>query len=98
MHYLLTYDLADDYLERSGEFRDAHLKLAWEAVERGELMLAGAVGEPPSSALLVFTVDDPAVAEAWALADPYVQHGLVRHWRVRKWHTVVGEDATTPLR
>ncbi len=98
MHYLLTYDLADDYLERRGEFRDEHLKLAWDAVERGEILLAGAVGEPIGNALLLFTIDDPAIAEAFARADPYVQHGLVRNWTVRKWHTVVGEGADTPVR
>jgi uncharacterized protein YciI len=98
MHYLLTYDLADDYLQRRGEFRAEHLKLAWDAVERGELLLAGAVGDPVDSALLVFTVDAPAIAEAFAAADPYVRHGLVKHWTVRKWHTVVGDKASTPVK
>ena len=32
MHYLLFYELADDYLKRRPEYRDEHLKLAWEAV------------------------------------------------------------------
>jgi uncharacterized protein YciI len=98
MHYLLTYELADDYLQRRGEFRNEHLKLAWDAVERGELLLAGAAGEPVDSALLVFTIDSPAIAENFAAANPYVRHGLVRRWTVRKWHTVVGELADTPVR
>lgn len=98
MHYLLTYELADDYLERRGEFRDEHLKLAWEAVERGELLLAGAAGDPPDVAQLVFTADTPNVAAAFAIADPYVKHGVVKRWSVRKWHTVVGEMASTPVR
>jgi len=98
MHYLLTYELADDYLQRREQFRAEHLKLAWDAVERGELLLAGAAGEPAGSALLVFTIDAPAIAEAFAAADPYVRHGLVKCWTVRKWHTVVGELASTPVR
>lgn len=98
MHYLLTYELADDYLERRGEFRTEHLKLAWDAVERGEMLLAGAVGEPIGSALLLFTIDDPAIAEDFARRDPYVTNGLVRSWAVKKWHTVVGEQASTPVR
>ena len=98
MHHLLCYDYADDYLERREQFRAEHLKLAWAAVERGELLLAGAVGEPIDSAILVFTVDDPAEAEAFARADPYVTNGLVKHWTVRKWHTVVGELASNPIR
>jgi uncharacterized protein YciI len=98
MHYLLTYELADDYLQRREQFRAEHLTLAWDAVERGELLLAGAAGEPADSALLVFTIDSPAIAESFAAADPYVRHGLVKRWTVRKWHTVVGELASTPVR
>ena len=39
MHYLLCYQLASDYLERRAEFRDEHLKLAWDAQERGEMFI-----------------------------------------------------------
>ncbi|GGY86923.1 YciI-like protein [Pseudoduganella plicata] len=98
MHHLLCYDYSDDYLERREQFRAEHLKLAWAAVERGELLLAGAVGEPVDSAILVFTIETPAAAEAFAKADPYVLNGLVKHWAVRKWHTVVGELASNPIR
>lgn len=98
MHYLLSYELSADYLERRGEFRDAHLKLAWEAQERGEILLAGALADPADTALLIFQGDSPDVAERFAKADPYVTHGLVTAFRVRRWNTVVGEAALTPVR
>ncbi|WP_233881548.1 YciI-like protein [Paraburkholderia flagellata] len=98
MHYLLMYELADDYLERRPEHRSAHLALAWAAVERGELLLAGAIADPVDNALLLFQGDSPAAAEAFARADPYVRSGLVKHWRVRPWQTVVGEAASHPVR
>ena len=98
MHYLLTYDLAPDYLERRGQYRDAHLALAWQAQERGEIIVAGALAEPSDMAVLMFSGDSPAVAERFAKADPYVIHGLVTAYRVRQWNTVVGENAFTPLR
>ncbi|MEM5404605.1 YciI-like protein [Paraburkholderia sp. EG287A] len=98
MHYLLMYELADDYLERRPEHRSAHLQLAWAAVERGELLLAGAIADPVDNALLLFQGDSPAAAEAFARADPYVLSGLVKHWRVRPWQTVVGEAASNPVR
>lgn len=98
MHYLLAYELSDDYLARRDAFRAEHLKLAWDAVGRGELLLAGAAGEPIDSALLLFTTDSPAVPEAFAKADPYVTQGIVKRWTVRKWHTVVGPEAATPVR
>lgn len=98
MHYLLMYDLADDYLERRGEFRDAHLKLAWDAQQRGEIVVAGALSDPFDMAVLMFQGDSPAVAENFAKADPYVTHGLVTGYRVRQWNTVVGEGAFSPMR
>ena len=98
MHFLLIYDLAPDYLERRGEFRDDHLKLAWDAEERGEIVIAGALAEPADQAILLFSGDSGAAAERFANADPYVTHGLVRSWRVRPWTTVVGKDAARPVR
>ncbi|MFL9995571.1 hypothetical protein SAMN05444172_2537 [Burkholderia sp. GAS332] len=98
MHYLLMYDLVPDYLERRGAHRDAHLRLAWAAAERGELQLAGALAEPVDTAVLLFEGDSPAAAEAFAKADPYVLAGLVARWRVREWMTVVGEGAAKPVR
>ncbi|MCC2979656.1 MULTISPECIES: YciI-like protein [unclassified Sphingomonas] len=95
-HQLLVYDLAPDYLDRRGEFREEHLRLAWTAADTGNLVLGGAVGEPVASALLLFR--DRASAEAFAKADPYVLQGLVKAWRVEPWHTVVGAHAATPLR
>jgi hypothetical protein len=98
MHYLLFYELSKDYLERRGEFRTEHLSLAWRAVDRGEMVLAGALGEPVDEAILMFQGESPEVAEQFARTDPYVTHGLVRKWRVRSWSTVVGAGAAAPLR
>ncbi|WP_175941180.1 YciI-like protein [Caballeronia sp. BCC1704] len=98
MHYLLIYHLCADYLDRRAQFRDAHLKLAWEAVERGEIVLAGALDAPADRAMLLFQGDSPDAAEAFARNDPYVTNKLVERWEVRKWNTVVGEDAATPVR
>ncbi|MDL2355997.1 MAG: YciI-like protein [Pseudomonadota bacterium] len=98
MHYLLSYQFVPDYLARRGEFRDAHLTLAWQAQERGELVLAGTLADPVDSALLVFQGDSPDAAARFAQTDPYVLHGLVTGWTVRQWNTVVGEAASAPVR
>lgn len=97
-HYLLIYQLSDDYLERRGPLRNEHLGLAWEAEARGEVVLAGALDEPADSAVFLFEGPDREVAERFAKADPYVIHGLVTEWEVRPWTTVVGRDAATPVR
>ncbi|RKT27246.1 hypothetical protein B0G69_3057 [Paraburkholderia sp. RAU2J] len=98
MHYLLMYDFVSDYLERRPAYRDEHLKLAWAASERGELLLAGALADPTDGAVLLFESDSSATAEAFARKDPYVLAGLVTRWRVREWTTVVGENAAKPTR
>ncbi len=98
MHYLLIYDTAPDYLTRRGEFRAAHLALAWKAVERGELVLGGALADPVDQAMILFRAESAEVVEAFAKADPYVINGLVKQWRVRPWTTVIGETAATPVR
>jgi uncharacterized protein YciI len=97
MHYLLMYDLAHDYLDRRAEYRNEHLRLAWEAHQRGELVLAGALANPADSAVLLFNSSSPVAAESFGAADPYVKNGLVTRWKVREWTTVVGELATTPV-
>ena len=98
MHYLLFYDVVHDYVERRAAFRAEHLALARAAVERGELLLGGALAEPIDQSVLLFNADSPAVAEAFAKADPYVTNGIVKSWRVRPWTTVVGRDAAVPVR
>ena len=93
MHYLLIYDVVPDYVTRRAAFRDEHLSLAWQAQERGDLVLGGALADPVDGAVLLFSGDSSAAAEAFAAADPYVRNGLVTKWRVRAWTTVVGADA-----
>jgi hypothetical protein len=97
MHYLLFYDVVDDYVKRRLAFRDAHLSLASQAVERGELVLGGALANPVDGAVLLFRGSSPAVAERFAAADPYVTNGLVTRWHVREWTTVIGPGAEMPL-
>jgi uncharacterized protein YciI len=98
MHYLLFYEVADDYVEKRALYRDKHLDMAWKASERGDLVLAGALANPVNGALLLFRGDSPEVAEKFALADPYVTSGIVKRWYVREWTTVVGDLAANPRR
>ena len=97
-HFLLFYDARENYAEKRSAFRDAHLKYAWAAHSRGELLLAGALAEPVDGAVLLFQGDSARVAESFAQSDPYVVNGLVARWRVREWTTVVGQGAATPIK
>ena len=97
MHYLLIYDVVDDYVTRRAPLRGAHIAHARAAVDRGDLVLGGALANPPDGVVLLFLGDSPAAVEAFARDDPYVTNGLVTRWRVREWTTVVGPDAEVPL-
>ena len=91
-YYALEYETVDDYANRRVPFREAHFQLLRDTQQRGDLKMAGALGDPPNGALLIFQSDTPHVAEQFAHADPYVVNGLVTHWRVRPWHVVAGGD------
>ena len=98
MHYLMFYEVGEDYVSKRAQFRGLHREKAWKASERGELVLAGALANPVDGAGLLFTGDSPEVAEKFARADPYVVNGAVKRWYVREWTTVAGEGAATPIR
>jgi len=97
MHYLLMYDVVDDYVDRRAPFRQEHITLARAAVARGELVLGGALAQPADGVVLLFRSTSPVAAEQFAKSDPYVREGIVTKWRVREWTTVVGEAAENPL-
>jgi len=98
MHYLLFYEVGEDYLSRRAALRSAHLEKAWRASERGELILGGALANPVDGAVLLFEGESARVAEEFAAADPYVTGGLVKRWYVREWTTVAGQGAANPVR
>jgi uncharacterized protein YciI len=92
-YYVLEYALIENYLARRAAFREAHLALAREAHRRGDLILAGALGEPTDRAVLVWRTDDRSVVERFIDDDPYVHNGLVNSWTIRTWTVVIGEGA-----
>ena len=90
-YFALTYDVVEDFASKRTPFRPSHLKEVRESHARGELIMAGALGEP-AGALLIFRAADKSTAEQFAKNDPYVKEGLVKRWKVRPWTVVVGQD------
>ena len=90
-YFALMYDVVEDFVNKRTPFRPSHLAEVREASARGELVMAGALGDP-AGALLVFRAEDKSTAEQFAQNDPYVKEGLVKHWKVRPWTVVVGQD------
>ncbi len=92
-YFALIYDVVDLFIERRAPFRAAHLALVRSAHGRGEIFMAGAIGQPPQGALLIFQGDTAAVAEDFARNDPYVLERLVTRWRALPWHVVTEPPA-----
>jgi uncharacterized protein YciI len=84
--HVLIYDYVADIVERRAEHREAHLAAIARGKDEGRIVMAGAVGDPPHGALIVFR--DAADAERFAAADPYVAAGLVTDRRVEPWTVV----------
>lgn len=90
MYYILLYEVIDDYINKRASFREEHLRIANEAVEKGQLLLGGAFDNPVDGAALVFRTDDRSIVEDFAKNDPYVKNGLITNWKVREWTVVIG--------
>src|SRR5580704_6650415 len=92
-YYALFYrEVVPDFVAQRAAYRDEHLGLAREAHSRGELILAGALADPPDGALLVFRGGDETPAQEFVRKDPYVRNGLVKRWEIRPWTVVVGNQ------
>jgi uncharacterized protein YciI len=89
-YFALIYYVVDGFVSRRTAFREEHLRLLGKANRRGELLLAGALGDPADRALLVFRTQDRSIAEDFARNDPYVINGLVTRWEVQPWAVVIG--------
>ena len=89
LHQVLFYDYVPDVLERRAPYREDHLARARGWKDDGRIVMAGALGSPPTGAMFVFLVDDPADIEAFVAGDPYVLGGIVTGHRVVPWTVVI---------
>ncbi len=87
-HHILFYDYVEDVLERRDPYRQGHLARIAAEREAGRVVMAGAIGDPPHGAVIVFRGVSPDEIKAFAAADPYVQAGLVSTRRIERWNVV----------
>jgi uncharacterized protein YciI len=88
-YLMLLYEYVPDVVERRAPHREEHLRLLRLLKDAGRVLMAGALGDPPTGAALVFVTDDRADVEAFVAADPYVANGLVTNWRILPWRVAV---------
>lgn len=95
--FMLIYAYSDDYLEKRTRYRKQHVQLAEELVEKGHIVLGGALEDPPDRAYICFQCPDRSVVEDFVERDPYVLNGLVRTHEIRDWKVVVGTACGNPI-
>jgi len=87
-HHLLLYEYVENMLERRGPHREAHLDRIRAERDAGRIVMAGALGDPPTGAAIVFRGVAPEQIETFVHADPYVKAELVTGWRIAPWKLV----------
>lgn len=79
MHHILFYEYVSDVLARRGPYREEHLA---RIRAHPEIVMAGALGDPPHGAVIVFRDASAESIERFAADDPYVLGELVSARRI----------------
>jgi uncharacterized protein len=87
-HHLLLYDYVPDMAERRGPHREGHLSRIRACQDEGRIVMAGALGDPPHGAAIVFKGATRAEIEQFVADDPYVEAELVTKWYIERWNVV----------
>ncbi len=87
-HHILFYEYVENMADKRGPYREDHLERIKRERDAGHITLAGALGDPPHAAAVVFKDVDAAHIEAFAAEDPYVKAGLVTVKRIEPWRLV----------
>ena len=92
--YLLNYEYIPDVLEKRGPFREGHIGLAKDMIEKGTCISGGPTLIPgegvPNGALFIFNSKE--AAEDFVKGDPYVEGGIVTSHSISEWSVVVGNN------
>lgn len=88
LHHLLLYTYVENMLERRTPYRPEHIERIVEAKESGQIVMAGALGNPPTGGALVWRGATVEQIEAFVAADPYQQAGLLTDYRIEPWALV----------
>ena len=86
--HLMLYKYVEDIAERRTPFRPAHLEHIKTAKDAGQMLIAGAFGDPVAGGAFGFTGLTRAEVEAWSDADPYFVNGLVVERLIEPWNLV----------
>jgi uncharacterized protein len=81
--YVLFYEAADDFLAKARQHGVAHRARLVQFHARGLLLAAGPLLDPQDGSAMGVFISRQA-AEEFISGDPFVLHGVVGGWRVRR--------------
>jgi uncharacterized protein YciI len=87
-HHLMLYTYVDDMIDRRGPYREAHLERIQAEKRAGRIVLAGALGDPPSGGAMVWRGATEQEIRQFADDDPYNAAGLITAVRIESWKLV----------
>jgi uncharacterized protein YciI len=88
MKYVMQYYPCENFLALARQHASGHRARLQEFHDRGVLLMAGPLDEPPSGqALGIFTTRE--AAEEFIAGDPFVVGGVVSRWEIRPWLEVL---------
>ena len=90
--YAVRYEYVVDALEKRKPYRQDHLSLINKESEKGNVILAGATGNPPTGGLLIFRNLSSDEIEKVIKKDPYVVNGVVTKYTIEPYLAVVGDS------
>ncbi len=90
--HALQYEYVADVLEKRKPYREAHLTHIGKQVESGNVVLGGAVGNPPTGALIILRNLSSNDVEQFVQHDPYVINGIVTKYTIKPYIAVVGDS------
>jgi uncharacterized protein YciI len=88
--FVIASSTIDEVKAKAPEALAAHLQRSQELHAQGKLLMAGALldsGEEGFTTMGVFLTRE--AAEAYAVADPFVQNGMVTRWYIRTWANIL---------
>ncbi len=88
MKYVVLYESADDVATKAPQHFPAHKARLDEFQADGTLLMVGTFADPQADgSMAIFSTRD--AAEAFVAGDPFVEHGVVRAWRLLEWNEML---------
>ena len=89
--YALQYEYVTNALEKRKPYREAHLAFIRKQVEKGNVILGGAIGDPPTGALTIFRNLSANDIEQFVRQDPYVINDIVTKYTIKPYMAIIGD-------